>query len=228
MTVTWEERQRRIQAAERVTVNQARYLADLVDARYERDDEVGRGYWRERWARLGSTPDDTVSKMIDELKGIETLSARADRETAEAREALKAAVPSEAGYYRNPDTGELWRITLTSSGPKVWKYSVTGGPRRLLADASAIVKGKWNGYSAYQSRRALHVTHSIKRSWKIDTETLAIEYAYNFCPFHNGPLTDGVSVILGYGKDCAAKHGLPWGEEAAQAVLAARRASQEG
>jgi hypothetical protein len=233
MTVTWEERQERIEKAKRVTVNQARYL---VDARYERDDEEGRRPWRERWDAIGKHEDTTASQdvtaMINELKEIETISARADRLANEAKEAAKTEVPTEEGFYRNPETGELYRIKRSGWDLIISKYSETGGPRRLLADGSKLVKGTWKRYNAFQSRLALSWMSNdgpkIKKSWKIDIETLAVEYAYNFCPFHNGPLTDGVSVILGYGEQCAAKHGLPWGEEAAQAVLAARRASQEG
>jgi hypothetical protein len=31
------------------------------------------------------------------------------------------------------------------------------------------------------------------------------------CSFCNLPLTDDRSQIIGYGKRCAAKYGLPWG-----------------
>jgi uncharacterized protein YodC (DUF2158 family) len=130
------------------------------------------------------------------------------------------------GLFRNPVTGELYRLKKSGWDMIVSKYSKTGGPRRLAADLSKIEKGKWTRYTALQSRVALS-KGEIKQGWAIDARDLAVEYAYGFCPLHFGPLSDAVSVILGYGPDCAENNGLPWGEEYAQAKLAEMRA-QEG
>lgn len=127
------------------------------------------------------------------------------------------------GLYRNPETGELYRLKKSGWDLIVSKYSKTGGPRRLAADLSKIEKGKWDRWTAFQSRIALSVKGEIKAAWAIDAKDLAVEYAYGFCPLHYGPLSDAVSVILGYGPDCAEKHGLPWGEEVAQAKLSEMR-----
>lgn len=137
------------------------------------------------------------------------------------------APATQEGLYRNPETGELYRLKKSGWDLIVSKYSKTGGPRRLAADLSKIEKGKWTRYTAFQSRMALKVKNEIKAGWAIDASTLAIEYAYGFCPLHFGPLSDAVSVILGYGPDCAKQNGLPWGEEYAQAKLAEMRAAQQ-
>lgn len=128
------------------------------------------------------------------------------------------APASQEGLYRNPETGELYRLSRKSWHTIISKYSLTGGPRRLAADLSKIEKGKWVKYTAFQSRIALS-KGEVLQSWLIDAKDLAVEYAYGFCPLHFGPLTDAVSVILGYGPDCARNHGLPWGEEVAQKKL---------
>lgn len=132
------------------------------------------------------------------------------------------APADQEGLYRDPTTGELYRLKKSGWDLIVSKYSKTGGPRRLAADLSKIEKGKWKRYNAFQSRMIL-MRGEVRKSWAIDPATLALEYAYGFCPLHFGPLTDGVSVILGYGKDCARNHGLPWGEEYAQVKLAEMR-----
>jgi len=132
------------------------------------------------------------------------------------------APADQEGLYRNPVTGELYRLKKSGWDLIVSKYSLTGGPRRLAADLSKIEKGKWKRYTAFQSRIALS-KGEIRKSWAIDAKELAVEYAYGFCPLHYGPLSDAVSVILGYGPDCAKQHGLPWGEEYAQAKLAEMR-----
>lgn len=136
------------------------------------------------------------------------------------------APANQEGLYRNPETGELYRLKKSGWDMIVSKYSKTGGPRRLAADLTKIEKGKWTRYTAFQSRIALAVKGEIKQSWMIDAKDLAVEYAYGFCPLHYGPLSDAVSVILGYGPDCAEKHGLPWGEEVAQRKLAEMRREQ--
>lgn len=202
-----------------LTDKQAAKLAVMVEQRYLPDD-AGRQVWRDRFQAIRRNSD--VSEMIAGLEAIPTLAEVARREAREAR----AQRPTEDGYYRNPETGELFRIShgVKGHGIIVSKYSLTGGPRRLIASTDEIVKGKWDRLGKFASRQALA---SIKVDWLTDPKTLAQDFAYGFCPLHHGPLTDGVSVTLGYGPDCAEKHGLPWGEEVAKRVLAARQTTTE-
>lgn len=158
------------------------------------------------WRHHATKDWDNFQKAINALKKLPYLPEHAPA-TAE-------------GLYRNPATGELYRLKKSGWDLIVSKYSLTGGPRRLAADLSKIEKGKWHRWTAFQSRVALNVKGEIKAFWAIDAKELAVEYAYGFCPLHFGPLSDAVSVILGYGPDCAKQHGLPWGEEYAQAKLA--------
>lgn len=132
-------------------------------------------------------------------------------------------VAHEVGLYRNPATGELYRITKPSWELIVAKYTQTGGPRRLLSDGETVVKGSFKRLNSWDSRRALK---TIDKAWKIDPKDLARDYAYGFCPLHFGPLTDAVSVTLGYGPDCAKREGLPWGEDEMNRVIAARKAGK--
>jgi hypothetical protein len=196
-----------------MTNGQADYIANLVEARFTPEDPR-RELLRHQFQAIRTNAD--VSAMIEMLKEIPTL-AQWERQQADA------ARPTEEGMYRNPATGELYRLRRDRNGELiVSKYSETGGPRRLTADLTKVVKGKWKRWAAFKSRIALS-RGEIKKSWLIDAKELATDYAYAFCPFHYGPLTDAVSVILGYGKDCAEKHGLPWSEAHAQQVLAARQ-----
>lgn len=96
-------------------------------------------------------------------------------------------------------------------------YSKTGGPRRLDVRGN-LVKGKWSEKGKFDSIR---LRREIKSEWRIDEKGL-LEFSYGFCPLHGGPLSDGVSVALGYGPVCAEREGLPWSEEAARAVLTAQ------
>lgn len=212
MPLTPDEVEHRIQSTRRMSPKQAQFIVDLINARYEEDDEDGRRPWRERWSLI--TNHSQVSAMIEDLRATPTL----DQLRRQAREQR----PSEDGYYRNPETGELFRISHSVKDRNliISRYSLTGGPRRLVADTDEIVKGSWKRLGMWASRQ---IISSLKADWLIDPTTLAQDFAYAFCPLHHGPLTDGVSVILGYGPDCAEKHGLPWSEEAAQAVLAARQ-----
>lgn len=195
-----------------LTDAQADYITNLVEARFSPDDP-GRALLRNQFSAIRTHAD--VTEMIEMLKKLPTL-AQQERDRAADE------VPDAEGFYRNPETGELWRLRTKKWDLAVSKYSETGGPRRLVADDSKIVKGKWRNYSGFASRMMLN-RGEVKKSWKIDEATLATEYAYGFCPLHGGPLTDAVSVILGYGPDCAKKYGKPWGEEYAQQVLAARQ-----
>jgi|SRR5580765_1322059 len=193
-----------------LTDGQATYITDLVERRYA-VDAPEREELRKQFRAIRTNAD--VSAMIEQLKAVPVpvRSTRVER-------------PTEDGYYRNPETGEVWRISHGTRGDMiVSKYSLTGGPRRLLADESEIVKGKWTRLAKHASRSALSV---LRKDWLIDPKTLAQDFAYGFCPLHHGPLQDAVSVALGYGPDCAEKHGLPWGEEVAKRVIAARKATR--
>lgn len=124
-------------------------------------------------------------------------------------------VLTEEGYYRNPEDGTLYHLRRVSDGLRFRVYSKKGGPRRLSVEGN-LVKGKWVAKGGWDSRR---LQRTVKPEWKIDQDGL-VEFAYGFCPYHFGPLSDGVSVALGYGPVCAASNGLEWSEEAARKVLA--------
>jgi hypothetical protein len=234
-----DEAQVLIEKTRRMTQAQASYIRDLIESRIPADDEQALAYWRQRWnqitcnvARPGQPRETSVSAMIEDLKVLPTqelLRRRAEEEDARRRAAEQQArrhtSEREDGYYRNPETGELWRVSHSKTGLHeviLSKYSTTGGPRRLLTSTDQVVKGSWKRLNAWDTRRTVR---SIDPAWKIDPKTLAQDYAYGFCPLHHGPLTDAVSVVLGYGPDCAEKEGLPWGEEAMHAVLDARKAA---
>lgn len=193
-----------------MTENQAQYITDLVNARFETDDDAGRGPWRERFQAIRTSAD--IGGVINDLKRLPTLAQlKADRDRAE-RAANRITEP---GYYRNPEDGKLYRVAKTQDGLRVHEYSKTGGPRRLTVEGN-LVKGTWKRHAGFASRRLLLST--VRKDWAISEQALT-DYAYGFCPLHGGPLSDGVSVALGYGPKCASNHGLPWSEEAARTVL---------
>lgn len=215
--------QLRIERTRKMTGNQASYIRDLLVARVAADDEEQLAYWRRRWENINGHRQ--ISAMIEDLQKLPTLAAREAEARRTAEYAARQGAATEEGFYRNPATGELWRITKQNWSLILWKYSETGGPRRLAGDGTKIVKGRFVKRTGFQSRLAL-TKGEVQAAWKIDAQTLATEYAYGFCPLHNGPLTDGVSVTLGYGKKCAEREGLPWGEEYAKAKLAELQAAQ--
>lgn len=212
---------------EYLTDDQANLLVTIVNERFA-VNAPERFALNEKFFAIRTKED--IDAFIVEVKQTPTLARQQyliDFErTRAARVAQEARIPTEEGYYRNPATGELTRLTKP---PRSWEFNVyqfseKGGPRRLLVSADQIVKGKWTKLTAFAARSTLR---SLDKDWKVDPETLAQEYAYGFCPIHHGPLQDAVSVILGYGPDCAEANGLPWSLEAAEAKLAANRATAE-
>lgn len=233
--LTPEQVERVLRSHRWMSYPQAKLIRDMVEERFAVEDEAGRAPFREAWPRI--TDRAQFENVLRALRALPTLAqreveqlrqqeaeARAARAQAHAAEqaARREKQPTEEGLYRNPETGELYRLRRDKHGELiVSKYSATGGPRRLLTDTQQLTKGSWKRYTVFQSRMAF-VKGVIDKAWLIDAKDLAAEYAYGFCPLHFGPLTDGVSVILGYGPDCAEKHGLPWSEAYAQQVLAER------
>lgn len=185
-----------------LTDAQADLIANLVNARFTADDPR-REALRAQFRAIRCNAD--VTTMIEAVKPFPLL-----------RTARPTAI-SEPGYYRNPETGELYRLAERKEGLRVLVYSKTGGPRRLDV-AGNLVKGKWLEKGKFDSAK---LRYQIKPEWLIDEKGL-LEFAYGFCPLHGGPLVDGVSVALGYGPKCAEREGLPHNEEAARAVLVAQ------
>ncbi len=212
-----------------LTRNQAQFLATLVEERFASDDDEGRAPWRARFSAIRNRND--IDSFIADIKLVKTIAQRErEAQAAERQARLREAAaqrPTEPGYYRNPETGDLFRITKPNARSwdvNVHTFSEKAGPRRLITSTDQIKRGKWSKLNKWDSRRALS---TISKDWAISVQDLAQDFAYGFCPLHHGPLVDGVSVVLGYGPDCAKEHGLPWSQEAADAKLAANRAAAE-
>jgi hypothetical protein len=186
-----------------LTPGQVEFFTKLVNERFAPEDDAGRAPYRAAWRAISTKGE--FDAVVADLKSKRPLSWG---------QATRAASITEPGYYRNPADGTLYRLVERKEGLRVAEYSKTGGPRRLDVRGN-LVKGHWIEKGKWDSAK---LRRAISPEWLI-TEDGLLEFAYGFCPFHGGPLTDGVSVALGYGKVCADKHGLPWGEEAARAVL---------
>lgn len=236
MTLTPEQVEYSLHHHGWMSYNQAKLIRDMVEERFE-PNAPERFEYREAWHAI--VDKASFERVFESLKAVPTLEQKrrgAERvargaaiEARQAEEqanraAWQAEVPTEDGLYRNPETGELWRLARNRDGELiVSKYSQVGHARRLTTDHEIVKKGTWKRYTAFNSRLALSGYSrepEVKASWLIDAKELAQEYSYGFCPLHYGPLTDAVSVVLGYGKTCASRHGLPWSEEAARALLA--------
>jgi hypothetical protein len=200
---------------------QIKLLTDMVNERFEADDDAGRAPFRAAWYEIDNRDD--FQRVLDRLHAIPTLARR----QVEATRRDRPTPVREPGYYRNPADGTLYRIVEHTDTPKWGKpkkvlkvavYSKTGGPRRLDVSGN-LVKGRWLDMRKAEGIRLR--CEVIQADWKIDEAGL-LEFAYGFCPLHGGGLTDGVSVALGYGPTCAKKHGLPWNEAAAREVLIAQ------
>lgn len=198
---------------------QVKLLTDMINERFEQGDDEGREPYRKAWHQINTRED--FDRVLIQLRATPTLRQRSF--TARPRPTLV----SEPGYYRNPEDGTLWRIVEHTETPKwgpakkvfkVARYSKTGGPRRLDVRGN-LVKGKWEQLRKFDGITARRDV--IKADWKISEEGL-LEFAYGFCPLHGGPLSDGVSVALGYGPKCAERNSLPHSEAAAREVLLAQ------
>jgi hypothetical protein len=203
-----------------LTENQINLFTAMVEERFAADDDAGRAPYRKAWFTIASRED--FDRVLTSLKATPTLAKRRseDDRNAEqdAREARKALVPTEEGLYRNPETGELYRLRQQGWDMIVSKYSKTATRRRLTTDGK-IEKGTWKRYNAFQSRQALSAYRAepqVQKSWLMSDQD-KIEYQYGMCGFCYRGLEDAVSVAMNYGPVCAKKFHLPWSEEAARA-----------
>jgi hypothetical protein len=198
-----------------MTRNQAKLIMDMVNERFAPDDEANRESFRAMYRQVRSQA--AFQELLDELHAFQPLAkvdvAAQGKAQQEAERAARAAErPTEEGLYRNPDTGDLYRLRRTGHDLIVSKYSHTGSARRLTADGEVVKKGTWQKFNAFQSRQMLSgwtrpVT--VKKSWLMSREQM-IEYRYGICLFCMRGLEDAASVHHGYGPKCAKDHGLPW------------------
>lgn len=194
-----------------MTPAQAKFIYDLVTTRFEADAPELE-HWRNAWR--SARDHESVDLMIKQLKEMPTLTMQ--RNSASAK--LRADAPTEDGFYRNPATGELYRIATNKSGtPIVSKYSKTAA-KRLTVDNEVVAKGTWKRYSTWDSNRARY-GGLIKREWLITPDEL-VEYKYGFCSYCHRGLKDSESVARNYGEDCAKKYGRPYGGLAASLAQA--------
>src|SRR6478735_6177105 len=83
-----------------MSYSQAKLIMDMVNERLTEDDPR-REDFRAAWKHIDSMA--TFQMTFDSLKGIPTL--------AKLASTAPALRPTEEGYYRNPESGELYRIT---------------------------------------------------------------------------------------------------------------------
>lgn len=119
------------------------------------------------------------------------------------------ARPTEEGLYRNPETGELYRLKKQSWDLIVSKYEHTDRDVLRMTESGEVVKkGKWKRMNAFQSRMFLP---KMRASWLMSDED-KIKYRYAICLFCTRGLEDARSVYHNYGPVCAERNGLPWGD----------------
>jgi hypothetical protein len=111
---------------------QVKLLTDMINERFEQDDDEGREQYRKAWHQINSRED--FNQVLALLRNTPTLRQRSFATRP------RPTLVSEPGYYRNPEDGTLWRIVEHTDTPKwgpakkvfkVARYSKTGGPRRL-------------------------------------------------------------------------------------------------
>lgn len=181
----------------RPTENQVKFVTTLVN---ERVPESERANWFHHLRLVDSKY--RLQAAIDALK---------------AKPVVTPAKVKVEGYYRNPETGELWRAKLSSDKFTLLlsKYSIAARTVRRLTEDGELVqakRGTWTRYNGWDSRQLINRL-AVRPEWKAEPEELT-RYQYNFCAYCGLSLVDGESVRRNYGPKCAKNNGLPWGPNA--------------
>jgi hypothetical protein len=175
------------------TEAQVKFVRDLLE---QHVSEADRPNWLQH-IRREITSNDRLSALIGTLKSLPYLP--------------EYAPPTEEGLYRNPQTGELYRITRLNGWTLiVSKYSKVATSALRLTEAGEVVKvekGTWKKLNQWAPRQMLT---KMRANWKMTKEDM-IRYQYGICLFCYRGLKDARSVKHNYGPECAKREGLPWG-----------------
>jgi hypothetical protein len=132
-------------------------------------------------------------------------------------------VATEAGLYRNPADGTLYRLSVGETQHS-WQtpvkaisvYSNKAVYRRLTPEGYMVKKGKWTRLNARERDSLIAFSYAEKTgyqplrekllaSWFL-TEEEKQEWAVGFCLWCSKTLIDAVSVYNACGPDCAKKY----------------------
>lgn len=202
----------------RPTPAQVQFLRNVFAERVSAQEPNREQFWKNV---TSVTSHGAFESVIEALKA----RPRADLKPAAPVPPVQLNLATEAGLYRNPDDGTLYRLSV-SKPRNSWErpvtsvsvYSNKANIRRLTPEGRMVRPGKWTRLRSFERDSLLHYSYAEKTGRRpVGTKILASwfmsdeqkqEWAVGICLMCYKGLTDAVSVYNQIGPVCAKNWGF--------------------